>query len=60
MSIPAPPSYNQQNEQQQRNATEQALRTRQVLGDPVILISPNGTRFTVSVDDAGNLTATAA
>lgn len=67
MNLPAPaPDYSQANEAAMRRTLEQEDRRNRKVGADVeigherlVLTSPDGTRWTVAVSDAGVLSATA-
>jgi hypothetical protein len=67
MNLPAPPSgYSQANEAALRRALEQEDRRNRKVGvdveigsERLVLKSPDGTRFSVTVSNAGILSATA-
>lgn len=67
MKLPsAAPQYDLRDQAQMRNLIERAdVQNRkkgqdvEVLGARLILTSPNGTRYSVTVDNSGNLSTTA-
>jgi hypothetical protein len=67
MNLPAPPTlYNQANEAALRRTLEQEDRRNRKMGadveigsEKLVLRSPSGTRFSITVSDAGVLSATA-
>lgn len=61
-----PPGYSLADQSETRRALEQALRRTHNKGEDIevgvarlILTSPNGTRYSVTVDNSGTLSATA-
>lgn len=60
MNLPTPgPTYSEQNEAQARATLEREDKRNQKLGEPIILISPNKSRFALAVDNAGALSTVA-
>jgi hypothetical protein len=60
LNLPSPgPSYSVENEAQTRAALEREDKRNQKLGEPIILVSPNGSRFSLAVDNAGALSTVA-
>lgn len=67
MKLPRPPQrYDERFQQQQANEIERELRRCHKKGENIelgitslILTAPNGTRYALSVDNSGNLSAVA-
>lgn len=54
----APQSYSERNEQEYRTSIYRALNRRHSKDERLILLSPNGSPFALSVTDAGALVVT--
>jgi hypothetical protein len=60
LNLPTPgPAYNAENEAQARAMLEREDKRNLKFGDPIILVSPNKSRFALAVDNAGALSTTA-
>jgi hypothetical protein len=56
----APAAYNQADQSQLRGELEREDKRNQKIGSPILIQSPNGAWWKLSVDNAGALTAVAA
>ena len=57
--IPPNHGYSYRNESEFRDEARREINSKQNIGEPIILRSPNGSRFRVSIDDNGQLSAEA-
>lgn len=58
MSVRASDKYDSRNEQANRRHVEQELKLRRRKTEDLILKSPNGTRYKITVSDAGAIVVT--